>query len=539
MIEKSIPFSKMIGNVTNPIVALRRTIKIKPGEKISLNLIITVENDENKVRRSIKKYTNEENIARTFELSKVKVEEENRYLGIKGKEIEIFQKILSYIIFQNPTKKLYINKMKNNGYSQADLWKYGISGDIPIILLKIKYANDVDVLKDLLKAFEYYKIKNISMDFIILNEEENVYEKYLEQAIEAEINNRQLSYLKNISGGIFVINKADIEDENVFIYRANLVIDAHDGNIENIIQNMEEDYLKNIINIDSDNSKTVNDNNEDRMSIHFDSDNLKYYNEYGGFSNDGKEYIIRINKENKAPTVWSHVLSNQNFGTLVTESMGGYTWNQNSRLNRLTAWTNNPVSDIPSEIVYLKDMDNSKIWSLGFNPLPDNNDYIVIYGFGYAKFNHNSDGIVQGTEIFVPKEDRAKINIIRLKNVDSFKKNIKLIYYIKPVLGEDELKTNDFIDMKYDEINNNIQIRNVYTNEFRDNIMYVTSSEKIQSYTGNKKSFMGKGGVTNPDGLNKIRLDNDISSIGQTACVAIEINIELDEFQSKEISSVK
>ena len=538
MIEKSIPFSKVIGNVTNPIVALRRTIKIKPGEKISLNLIITVENDEEKVKKSIEKYTNEENIARTFELSKVKVEEENRYLGIKGKEIEVFQKILSYVIFQNPTKKLYINKMKKNGYSQSDLWKYGISGDIPIMLLKIKYENDVDVLKDLLKAYEYFRIKNMKIDFIILNEEENVYEKYLEQAIEAEINNRQLSYLKNTNGGIFIINKSDIEDENVFIFRANLVMDAHEGNIENIIQNMEEDYLKNIKNIDDDNSKIVNNIENDRMSIHFDPDNLKYYNEYGGFSNDGKEYIIRINKENKLPTVWSHILSNPNFGTLVTESMGGYTWNQNSRLNRLTSWTNNPVTDIPSEIVYLKDMDNNKIWSLGFNPIPDDNDYIIIYGFGYARYNHNSDGIVQETEIFVPKEDRAKINIIRLKNVDAFKKNIKLVYYIKPVLGEDELKTNDFIDMKYDEANNNIQIKNVYTNEFVDNIMYVTSSEKIQSYTSNKKSFMGGGGVTNPDGLNKIRLDNNINSVGQTACVAIEISIELEQFESKEISLV-
>ena len=539
MIEKSIPFSKKIGNITNPIVALRRTIRIKPGEKISLNLLITVSHNKDVVKSNLEKYRNEENILRTFELSKAKVEEENRYLGIKGKEIEKFQKILSYLIFQNPTKKLYANKINNKkGYSQVDLWKYGISGDIPIMLLRIKDINDVDVLKDLLKAYEYFKIKNIKIDFVILNEEENIYEKYLEQAIEAEINNRQLNYLKNISGGIFIINTADIEDENIFIFRANLVIDAHDGNIENIIQNIEEDYIKSIRVISNDNSKIINNLKNDKMSIHFDSDNLKYYNEYGGFSNDGKEYIIRINKENKLPTVWSHVLSNPNFGTVVTENMGGYTWNQNSRLNRLTSWTNNPVTDIPSEIIYLKDMDNSKVWSLGFNPIPDENDYIITYGFGYARYNHNSDGIIQETEVFVPREDRAKINIIRLKNIDSYKKKIKLLYYIKPVLGEDELRTIGFIDMKFDEENNNIKLKNVYTNDFVEENMYVTSSEKIQSYTGNKQFFMGEGGVTNPDGINKVRLDNDTNTVGQTACVAIEILIELNEFESKEISLV-
>ena len=111
---------------------------------------------------------------------------------------------------------------------------------------------------------------------------------------------------------------------------------------------------------------------------------LKYFNEYGGFSKDGKEYLICVNKTRKLPTVWSHILANKTFGTLTTENMGGYTWYKNSRLNRITAWSNDQVLDTPSEIIYAKDMDTGRKWSLGFNPMPDNNDYFVVYGFGLS-----------------------------------------------------------------------------------------------------------------------------------------------------------
>ena len=129
-----------------------------------------------KIEENIAKYTNEEHIKRAFEISKIRVEEESRYLGVKGKEIEKYQKILSYVLFQNPTKKLYLSKLSNKTYNQCGLWKYGISGDLPIILLKIKDVNDIYVVEDLLKAYEYFRVKNIQIDLVILNEEENIYE---------------------------------------------------------------------------------------------------------------------------------------------------------------------------------------------------------------------------------------------------------------------------------------------------------------------------------------------------------------------------
>lgn len=171
--------------------------------------------------------------------------------------------------------------------------------------------------------------------------------------------------------------------------------------------------------------------------------------------------------------------------------MGGFTYSKNSRLNRLSAWANKPLEDMPSEIIYLKDLDYGNIWTLNSNVMEDDEDYYTFFGFGYVRNYHASLGIIQETETFVPKEDSLKINIIRFKNTLSEKRKLKAVYYIKPVLGEDETKTSGYIDLKFDEDKNVLFAKNMYGEGISKNV-YVSSSEKILSYTGNKLSFIGK-----------------------------------------------
>lgn len=220
----------------------------------------------------------------------------------------------------------------------------------------------------------------------------------------------------------------------------------------------------------------------------------------------GREYIIKLTKEEDVPAPWSNILANEKFGTVVTSNMGGYTFCRNSRLNRITAWANTPSYDMPSEIIYLKDLDYGKTWTLGFAPMPDNEDYYVIYGFGYAKYYHASLGIIQETEIFVPKEDSVKVSLIRLKNTTSERRKLKLVYYINPVLGEDEIKTNGYIDLNFKD--NVIYAKNIYGDGLSKNV-FVSASEKISSYTGNKLSFIGKRDLRNPLALEKIELSRE------------------------------
>ena len=270
--------------------------------------------------------------------------------------------------------------------------------------------------------------------------------------------------------------------------------------------------------------------------MNFNMEDLKFYNGYGGFSKNGKSYIIKVNKTNRLPNVWSNILTNGNFGTVVTENLGGYTWSKNSRLNRITAWNNDPVLDIPSEIIYIKDINNGKIWSIASSPIADEGNYYIEHGFGYSCFYHDIDGIEQKNTVFVPLNDNVKVNILELQNKDKSVKNLNLYYYIKPVIGEDEIKTNTNIDVFKEQ--NIVYANNMYglVEGFND-FAYVTCSEEINSYTGQKDMFLGNSGLVSPDGI-KVKELNNKSGIGMNSCIAVQIKMNLEPSEVKKIAFV-
>ena len=223
-------------------------------------------------------------------------------------------------------------------------------------------------------------------------------------------------------------------------------------------------------------------------------EDLLFDNSYGGFSKDGKEYKIYKNKENILPSVWCNILANNFFGTVVTDNLGGYTWNKNSRLNRLTAWNNDRVLDFPSEIFYLKDEDNNTVWTLNSGVIPNENYYYINHGFGYSNFLNFNDNLRQELEIFVPNEESLKVLDFRIKNLVNEQRNIKLIVYIKTVLGEEEYLTKG--NLKFEKDRNCIKIKNVFREEcFKNKTMFVCSNLKMNSFTANKEEFFGYGDV--------------------------------------------
>ena len=405
LVYKSSPFSSNIKLTVDPCIAIKKTFSIKPEEKKNFDLIISISEEKETAIENMKNYMNEKKIKQVFELSKTKVEAENRYLGLTAKKIEVYQKMLSYILIQNHIQmknlqnienknivyknnynnnQFYKYEFKNDGYqnnlkinkeedliynqkqnkifSDEKLWAFGISGDNPILTIKIKNVNDIHVIKDSLKAYEYFRTKNVFIDLVIINEEENSYDNFLKIAIEREISNKNMMYLLNQNRGIFILNNLDEKDIKLLKFRANLFFDCHNGKIELQLKDLEEEYIENKKSSAFEIKKCkLFEGKENKVQ----KQELKYDNEYGGFTSDGKEYRIRINRSNPLPNVWSNILANENFGTLVTASLGGFTWSENSRLNKLTSWQNNSIQDIPSEIIYLEDEDTNLKWSLG------------------------------------------------------------------------------------------------------------------------------------------------------------------------------
>lgn len=327
-VEESMPLTSRTKISLDPIVAMRRTINIKPSEKITLNYIMAVSENREEAINLVKENLNEEKIIRNMNLAKAKTEAESMYLGAKIENIQTYQKMLKYLIYQNPLKLLMCRERPEEAPAQ-ELWKFGISGDLPILLVKIKEVTDIGVVKEAIKAYEYFRVKNIKIDLVILNEEKKTYDNYLQEDIQNAILDAGLEYAQNI----YVIqNDIDKKTKSILQYRANLLINAGLGKIGRQLKDFEEEYLESIKEIPDD-TVTINFEEEKQRNL-LDASKLKYYNEYGGFSLDGTEYHIRINKEEKLPTVWSNIMSNRNFGTVVTEGLGGYTWYKNSRLRK-------------------------------------------------------------------------------------------------------------------------------------------------------------------------------------------------------------
>lgn len=331
-IRDSIPLTSKPKITTDPVVAMRKTINIKPSEKVTLNYIMAISNKREEAINLIKENLNDEKIVRNMNLAKAKTEAEAMYLGVKSKNIQNYQKMLKYLIYQNPLKLLMYKYDIPEEAPTTELWKYGISGDLPILLVKIKEITDIGVVKEALKAYEYFKVKNIKIDLVILNEEKKTYENYLQEEIQNAILDNGLGYMQNVNGGIYILNNIDKKSKYIIEYRANLLINAGLGKIERQLKDFEEEYLGNLKEIPNDSLTMIFEEEKQRNPL--DGDELKYYNEYGGFSKDGTEYHIRVNKEEKLPTVWSNIMANEKFGTVVTEGLGGYTWYKNSRLRK-------------------------------------------------------------------------------------------------------------------------------------------------------------------------------------------------------------
>ena len=524
MIIENKPFSNSLNLVTENILAIKKTIKIMPKQKAQIDLIMCISEQKEMVQSLLKKYASINETNKIFELSRAKTEAENIYLGLKGTDIDKYKKMLNLLLFSNPMKKLN-SVLPQKVFSQSDLWKFGISGDLPILLVKIKDLDEKYIVIDVLKAYEFYRNKNIIIELVFLNEEVNSYENEVENELNNLIQNKQMMHLKNCFGGIFVINKNEISniDINFLEFRANLIIDGKKGSINSQLRDLEEEYSKKLTNKEK---SLINiDNTVETISE--DYSKYSYFNEYGGFLENGSEYKFKITNNKKLPTVWSMVLANSNFGTIVTQNLGGFTWAKNSRLNRITAWNNMASQDTPSEIIYLEDVENKKSWTLSCN-LSKNMEYHITYGFGYVCLKSMKDEILQELTTFVPLNESIKINLLKLKNTSNKQKNLKVYYYIKPVLGEDESKTSGYINVSKNE--NAIIATNMYKSEIKDQEVYILSSEKIEKYTGDKEEFIGENNLQNPQ-----KILNNNNGLFSKSCIAMETNITIEPFETKEI----
>jgi cyclic beta-1,2-glucan synthetase len=516
------PLSNTIGAVLDPIMSLRRKIKIGCGKSETICFIIGISDSLNNSIELSKKYNEYANILRAFELAYIRSQMSSKYLNLKNTEMECYDNMISNVIYLSPLRRKYEKYITANKKGQAGLWCHGISGDIPIVLVTIKTTENIDIVKNMVKAHEYWRTKGLRIDLIILNEDESSYTQPLQNMLKDIVLASNSRDVLDVVGGIFIKNsKLMPEEDRILFYSvARIIVKAEYGSVKSQVNYINE---LNDIPTKKYSHEKINYNNNIEEEL-----NLQFFNDYGGFSEKGNEYIIKLRENINTPAPWINVVSNKNFGFIVSENGSGYTWSQNSRENKLTVWTNDPITDAPSEVIYLRNEISGAVWNMTPLPIREKENYIITHGKGYSNFKHMSNGIEQNLTMLVPtNDDCVKISLVKLVNKTDHPEEISVFYYIKPVLGVSDQLTQPYIiteGMKNEEI---ILIKNPYNSDFSDRITFIASSLKMDSVTGDRREFIGSNGsLEAPDAMTRESLSGKLGG-GFYPCCAVQSKITL------------
>ena len=209
------PLSNSVGPVLDPVASLRQMIEIEAESSVKISFVTLIADSRDEVLEKLEKYSSQSVITEEFDLALTRSRVEARYLNLKSKEIEFYQELVPHILFISPQQKLRRKCILDNKKGQSALWAYGISGDIPIVLVILDKSDDIEIIYDILKAHEYWKFKNLKVDLVIINEEENSYNNPLQGLLNDIISKSHAHDMINKPGGVFILKGSNMEKEDI------------------------------------------------------------------------------------------------------------------------------------------------------------------------------------------------------------------------------------------------------------------------------------------------------------------------------------
>jgi cellobiose phosphorylase len=520
------------GSVLDPVLSIRQVVRLRAGETMRIDLVTGVAETRDGVSVMMDKYHDPRLADRVFELAWTHGNVLLRQLNASDGDAQAFGRLAGSIVYASSLRRAKAAILTRNRRGQSGLWSYGISGDLPIVLVRIRDIARIELIRQAVQAHAYWRMKGLAVDLVIWNEDDSVYRQTSQDAIMNVVAASPEAALLDKPGGIFVRRGEQMSEEDRALLQtvARVVLLDEAGTL---IEHVERRGRAEVA-IPA--FRAVRRRPEPPVATEIPRTDLTFFNGLGGFSRDGREYITVLNPGQTTPAPWVNVIANPKFGTVVSEGGGAYTWSENSHEFRVTPWYNDPVSDVSGEAFYLRDEESGRFWSPAPLPARGHMPYVARHGFGYSIFEYEEDGIATELCIYVATDAPVKFAKLRVTNRSGRPRQFTVTGYWEWVLGELRDKSLMHVVTELDAATGALFARNAYNTEFAGHVVFVDCSEpSSRSVTADRTEFLGRNGsAASPAALRRVRLSGRLGA-GLDPCAAIQVPVAVEDGQTKEV----
>ncbi|MGI8424190.1 MAG: glucoamylase family protein, partial [Chloroflexota bacterium] len=526
--------SNAAGHVLDPIFSLRCRVALEPGERFQLAFVTGAAEDRVGVLTLAEKYRDLRAVDRALELAWSQAQLVQRQMRVTVDDQERFRRLASHVLFPSPALRATERQLRKNRLGQARLWAHGISGDLPIVLVQIGDSSDLELVRESLLAHAQWRMQGLKADLVILDEEAVGYEQPLRDTLQRLVQVSGLVTGVDQPGGIFLRREAHLpaEDVDLLLATACVVLVAARGSLAQQLAALAERPK-----LPAPLGPGLRLREDPSTPLAFME--LPYFNGYGGFTPDGREYAIYLGPGTHTPAPWINIMANPHFGALVSEAGQGFVWYGNSQTNRLLPWSNDPVVDPCADAIYIRDETSGVFWTPTAAPVRELDAYRARHGQGYTVFEHNSHAIEQELLVCVPVDDDGGVPVrlqrLRLRNRSSRPRRLSVIAYAEWVLGASREETHTHVVTSWDAEANALLAVNHYHPQWSGRVAFAGASRSVTSFTADRTEFLVRNGSAGRPAARAARALSGQVGAGLGPCAALQVNVELKPGEETEV----